>query len=52
VKVTRTISIGNAAVLNEADYLEYLMDDPDTRSSSCTSRASVTAAASRACCAR
>jgi len=28
--VTRTISIGNAAVLNEADYLEYLRDDPDT----------------------
>jgi len=30
VPVTRTISIGNAAVLNEADYLEYLLDDPDT----------------------
>jgi acyl-CoA synthetase (NDP forming) len=30
IKVTRTISIGNAAVLNEADYLEYLRDDPDT----------------------
>ncbi|MEX2374624.1 MAG: CoA-binding protein, partial [Dehalococcoidia bacterium] len=30
LKVTRTISIGNAAVLNEADYLEYLRDDPDT----------------------
>ncbi|MGE3960731.1 MAG: CoA-binding protein [Dehalococcoidia bacterium] len=28
--ITRTISIGNAAVLNEADYLEYLRDDPDT----------------------
>ena len=28
--VTRTVSIGNAAVLNEADYLEYLRDDPDT----------------------
>jgi acyl-CoA synthetase (NDP forming) len=30
LKVTRTISIGNAAVLNEADYLEYLRDDKDT----------------------
>jgi len=30
LRVTRTISIGNAAVLNEADYLEYLRDDPDT----------------------
>ncbi|TAJ18005.1 MAG: hypothetical protein EPO65_09945 [Dehalococcoidia bacterium] len=30
VPVTRTISIGNAAVLNEADYLEYLLDDPET----------------------
>ncbi|TAK76348.1 MAG: hypothetical protein EPO16_07320 [Dehalococcoidia bacterium] len=30
VPVTRTISIGNAAVLNEADYLEYLLEDPDT----------------------
>ncbi len=30
IHVTRTISIGNAAVLNEADYLEYLRDDPDT----------------------
>lgn len=30
IKVTRTISIGNAAVLNEADYLEYLRDDPET----------------------
>jgi len=28
--VTRTVSIGNAAVLNEADYLEYLRDDPET----------------------
>jgi len=28
--ITRTVSIGNAAVLNEADYLEYLRDDPDT----------------------
>ncbi|MEX2373819.1 MAG: CoA-binding protein [Dehalococcoidia bacterium] len=30
IRVTRTISIGNAAVLNEADYLEYLRDDPET----------------------
>jgi acyl-CoA synthetase (NDP forming) len=30
IKVTRTVSIGNAVVLNEADYLEYLRDDPDT----------------------
>ncbi len=30
VKVARTISIGNAAVLNESDYLEYLMEDPET----------------------
>jgi acyl-CoA synthetase (NDP forming) len=30
VKVTRTISIGNAVVLNEADYLDYLMHDEDT----------------------
>jgi acetyl-CoA synthetase (ADP-forming) len=30
VKVTRTISIGNAAVLNECDYLEYLLDDPQS----------------------
>ena len=30
VPVTRTISIGNAAVLNEADYLEYLLEDPET----------------------
>lgn len=30
VAVRRTISIGNAAVLNEADYLEYLLDDPET----------------------
>ena len=28
--ITRTVSIGNAAVLNEADYLEYLRDDPET----------------------
>jgi acyl-CoA synthetase (NDP forming) len=31
IKVTRTVSIGNAVVLNEADYLEYLRDDPDTQ---------------------
>ncbi len=30
VKVTRTISIGNAVVLNEADYLDYLLHDEDT----------------------
>ncbi|MDP2328894.1 MAG: CoA-binding protein [Dehalococcoidia bacterium] len=31
VKVTRAISIGNAVVLNEADYLEYMLNDPDVR---------------------
>ena len=31
IKVTRTVSIGNAVVLNEADYLEFLRDDPDTQ---------------------
>lgn len=31
IGVTRTISIGNAAVLNEADYIEYLAEDPDTQ---------------------
>lgn len=30
IPVRRAISIGNAAVLNEADYLEYLLDDPET----------------------
>lgn len=30
VKVTRTISIGNAVVLNEADYLDYLLHDDDS----------------------
>ena len=30
VKVRRTISIGNAIILNESDYLEYLMNDPET----------------------
>ncbi|MEC7789037.1 MAG: CoA-binding protein [Chloroflexota bacterium] len=28
IKVGRTISIGNAVVCNESDYLEYLIDDP------------------------
>src|SRR5688572_26534775 len=31
LEVTRTISIGNAAILNEADYIEYLADDADTQ---------------------
>ncbi|MFA7248591.1 MAG: acetate--CoA ligase family protein [Dehalococcoidia bacterium] len=31
LEVTRTISIGNAAILNEADYIEYLANDPDTK---------------------
>jgi acyl-CoA synthetase (NDP forming) len=31
LQVTRTISSGNAAVVNEADYLEYLAGDPDTQ---------------------
>jgi acetyltransferase len=31
LQITRTISIGNAAVLNEADYVEYLAADPDTQ---------------------
>jgi acyl-CoA synthetase (NDP forming) len=30
VKVRRTISIGNSIILNESDYLEYLMNDPET----------------------
>ena len=30
VKVSRTVSIGNAVVLNECDYLEYLLDDEHT----------------------
>ena len=30
IKVTRSVSMGNAVVLNPADYLEYLRDDPDT----------------------
>jgi len=31
LEVTRTISMGNAAILNEADYIEYLSNDPDTQ---------------------
>lgn len=31
LQVTRTISIGNAAILNEADYIEYLATDNDTQ---------------------
>ncbi|MEE8337724.1 MAG: CoA-binding protein [Dehalococcoidia bacterium] len=31
IAVTRSISIGNALVINEADYLEYLIDDDDTK---------------------
>ncbi|MDA0351890.1 MAG: CoA-binding protein [Chloroflexi bacterium] len=30
VKVRRTISFGNAVILNESDYLEYLVNDPET----------------------
>jgi acyl-CoA synthetase (NDP forming) len=30
VKVARGISFGNAAVVNEADYLEYFLNDPQT----------------------
>ena len=30
VKVRRTISMGNAIILNESDYLEYLMNDEET----------------------
>ena len=30
VRVGRAVSIGNAAVVNEADYLAYLRDDPET----------------------
>ena len=30
IKVSRAISMGNAAVLNEADYLEFLRDDDET----------------------
>ncbi len=29
-KVRRTISIGNSIILNESDYLEYLVNDPET----------------------
>ena len=31
LEVTRTISMGNAAILNEADYMEYLAGDDDTQ---------------------
>lgn len=31
VEVTRGISFGNAAIVNEADYLEYFANDPDTQ---------------------
>jgi acetate---CoA ligase (ADP-forming) len=31
VPVARAISFGNASVVNEADYLEYFADDPDTQ---------------------
>ena len=30
VKVRRTISFGNGVILNESDYLEYLMNDSET----------------------
>ena len=30
IPVSRGISFGNAVVVNEADYIEYLRDDPDT----------------------
>jgi acyl-CoA synthetase (NDP forming) len=30
IPVSRGISFGNAVVVNEADYMEYLRDDPDT----------------------
>ena len=31
IPVSRGISFGNAVVVNEADYIEYLRDDPDTQ---------------------
>ncbi|RLT35209.1 MAG: hypothetical protein DWI59_04310 [Chloroflexi bacterium] len=31
LEITRTISMGNAAILNEADYIEYLAQDDDTQ---------------------
>jgi acetyltransferase len=31
IEVTRSISMGNVLVINEADYLEYLIDDDDTK---------------------
>ena len=30
IRVGRAVSIGNAVIVNEADYLEYLRDDPET----------------------
>lgn len=30
VKITRSVSIGNAVIVNESDYLDYLREDPDT----------------------
>ena len=30
IKVGRAVSIGNAVIVNEADYLEYMRDDPET----------------------
>ncbi len=30
VQMTRSISIGNAVIVNESDYLDYLREDPDT----------------------
>lgn len=30
IQVTRAISFGNAVIVNEADLIEYLADDPDT----------------------
>jgi acyl-CoA synthetase (NDP forming) len=31
LRFSKVISFGNAADLNEADYLDYLLEDPDTR---------------------
>ncbi|MCC6236746.1 MAG: CoA-binding protein, partial [Dehalococcoidia bacterium] len=30
VQMTRSVSIGNAVIVNESDYLDYLREDPDT----------------------
>ncbi len=30
VRMTRSVSIGNAVIVNESDYLDYLREDPDT----------------------